>query len=184
MIKQLIVLQNIDNKSPMEISQMICNASMAFIKDDLKNNAYKFSKYKMYHCVAPHVHSYMHYKDERLNSISQCNFMAGRKVFSVKETYEDGVLINIEEVPETYIYDCNIELQEDVYEKWLFCGMPKTVLVGNEALSEVLTRANKYALNKYVDYFVGKSDNVEYISFVPTDEHIVDTLSKGLEIYK
>lgn len=178
-MKQIIVFEQLDDNFQKSVD-MISVASMAFVEDDLRNNAYSFPKYKTYPCANDNKPGYISYKNQQLDEISRCNFMAGKTCFAVRETYEKGKLISVEEVQNENIYDCNIELSQEIYEQWLFNGMPKVVLVGKDNMDLILSKAKSFGFNKYIEYFEGEAYNIKFVSFIPLDDITVSSLIKGL----
>ena len=121
---QVVVIQENSYDSLTELFNIASQAARAFVSDDLNNSAYPYEKYDGYFCVNADGSGPKQYTNAILNTLSEETYMLGKKQFYVEETFENGQLVSATPVENYMAYECLLQLEQDVYEKWVKKNCP------------------------------------------------------------
>lgn len=205
--KQLIIARKDLNMSPGKLAAQVSHASMAFLTNQIKEQAYREVEPNSY-IITLSCKEFINgepcvrlYKHPNSMYFSQKNFNEGKDVFYLKrnglhweECLEDEIEIN---------YKAKLTFDKDLYENWINGSFTKVVCEAKNKnkLMKTVEIAAGLGLKENEDYFIirdncltelepeevdenGVGRTITCIGFAPLPAATANLISKKFQLYK
>lgn len=204
MYKQIIIARKDLNMSAGKLAAQVSHASMAFLTVEIK------SKAKLQIKESKHP-AWLSHKDKDGNMIKRSHpyqrldlsnwakdaFDRGEDYFYTRPENPDNPYGKLMLCEPTYYYNVNLDIDKDLYEKWIGGSFTKCVLQAKNRnqLLKAKTMAEELGMKDGQDFFLIRDNcytelapeedgrTLTCIGFRPMDEEVIDKIGKKYHLY-